>query len=69
MALKPHTRKQLINLAPEEMLFQYMDKIHLPECIKIEVWEQKNALSDNKKALMCNWNVDQFWGWYNQEDN
>jgi hypothetical protein len=67
--LKKHTRSQLINFAPSEMLFQHMGKINVPEFIVNEVWEQKEFIGDSKKKLMCNWSIGQFWNWYQSEDN
>ena len=67
MALKKHTKKQLINLAPETMLNQHIENLKLPEFIKIELFEQMNFFSTSKKILMNSWTRFEFEEWYYSE--
>ena len=67
MPLKKHTKKQLIDLAPEQMLFKHIDKLNLPEFIKIELYEQITFISRSKKILMNSWSRWDFEEWYYSE--
>ena len=67
MTLKTHTKKQLIELAPEAMLYQHIDNLKLPEFIKIELYEQMNFFSNAKKILMNSWSRFEFEQWYYSE--
>jgi len=64
MTLKKYTKKQLINLSPESMLYQHIDNLNLPEFIKIELFEQMNFFSRTKKILMNSWSKWEFENWY-----
>ena len=64
MTLKKHTKKQLINLCPESMLNDHIEKLNLPEFIKIELFEQINFFSRTKKILMNSWSKWDFENWY-----
>ena len=64
MPLKKHTKKQLINLSPEAMLYQHIENLNLPEFIKIELYEQITFISRSKKILMNSWNRWDFENWY-----
>ena len=64
MTLKKYTKKQLINLSPESMLYQHIDNLNLPEFIKIELFEQMNFFSRTKKILMNSWSKWEFETWY-----
>jgi len=61
-----HTKKELINLAPENSLDQHVSKLNLPDCIQSEIQEQKVFLGRTKIIAMCNWHKNQFITWYNQ---
>lgn len=67
MPLKKHTKKELINLAPEAMLYQHIDKLNLPDHIKVELSEQIIFFSNVKKVLMCSWSRQEFEEWYHSE--
>lgn len=67
MTLKKHTKKQLINLAPESMLNDHIEKLNLPDFIKIELFEQMNFISRTKKILMNSWTRWEFEEWYYSE--
>ena len=67
MPLKKHTKKELINLAPETMLYQHIDKLNLPEHIKVELSEQLVFIPRSKKILMCSWSRWEFEEWYYSE--
>jgi len=67
MPLKKHTKKQLIDLAPESMLNDHIEKLNLPEFIKIELFEQMNFFSHSKKILMNSWTRWDFENWYYSE--
>jgi hypothetical protein len=62
--MSSHTKNQLIALAPEEMLFQHMQKLNLPEYVITEMWEQKNFISQSSKEKMNHWTYNQFISWY-----
>ena len=64
MPLKKHTQKQLIELAPEYMLNKHIDKLNLPEYIRIELYEQMVFFSNAKKILMNSWSRFEFESWY-----
>ena len=64
MTLKKHTKKELINLSPESMLFKHIEKLNLPEFIKIELYEQMIFFSRSKKILMNSWSRWDFEEWY-----
>lgn len=68
MTLKKHTKKQLIELAPEAMLYQHINKLNLPEFIKIELYEQMTFFSNAKKILMNSWSRWDFENWYYSEE-
>ena len=67
MTLKKRTKKQLINLAPESMLNDHIEKLNLPDFIKIELFEQMNFISRTKKILMNSWTRWDFEEWYYSE--
>ena len=67
MTTKKHTKKELINLSPEQMLFKHIDKLNLPEFIKIELYEQMIFISRTKKILMNAWTRFDFEEWYYSE--
>lgn len=62
--LPKHTKKQLIHLAPKEMLFQHVKKLNIPDYIYQELWEQKNFFSAARMEKMNSWNYEQFVNWY-----
>ena len=64
MTTKKHTKKQLIELSPEAMLYQHIDNLKLPEFIKIELYEQMTFFSNAKKILMNSWTRWDFENWY-----
>jgi len=64
MLLKKHTKKQLINLCPESMLYKHIENLSLSEFIKIELFEQMNFISRTKKILMNSWSKWDFENWY-----
>ena len=67
MTLKKRTKKQLINLAPESMLNDHIEKLNLPDFIKIELFEQMIFISRQKKILMNSWTRWDFENWYYSE--
>jgi len=67
MPLKKHTKKELINLAPEAMLYKHIENLNLTEFIKIELFEQMNFFSRTKKILMNSWSKWDFENWYYSE--
>ena len=67
MSLKKHTKKQLIELSPEAMLYNHIEKLNLPEHIKIELFEQMAFISRTKKILMNSWSRWDFENWYYSE--
>lgn len=67
MTLKKHTKKELINLCPESMLENHINKLNLPEFIKIELYEQMIFFSRTKKILMNSWTRWEFEEWYYSE--
>jgi len=67
MTTKKHIKKQLIELAPEQMLYQHIEKLNLPEFIKIELSEQITFISRSKKILMNSWSRWDFEEWYYSE--
>ena len=64
MTTKKHAKKELINLSPESMLFKHIEKLNLPEFIKIELYEQMIFFSRSKKILMNSWSRWDFEEWY-----
>lgn len=66
--MRNHTQKELTRLSPETMLFKHTDKIHLPEFIIQEIWEQKNFYSQARLIEMSKWSYDRFIDWYNLSD-
>ena len=64
MPCKPRTKTELIKLSPEVMLKKHIENLNLLDCIWIEVYEQMNFFSDNKKIKMCSWSKRDFELWY-----
>jgi hypothetical protein len=66
----PWTKKDLIRMSPETMLWNHIDSLKpkLPSFIETELQEQTPMYSAARIEKMCQWQYYQFEEWYYQED-